>query len=55
MQPVGARKVCLEDLNKDMFPEVQNENVVKYDVYLDILLMVSICNNILNFSITSRK
>ena len=39
----GAKKMCLEDLSKDMFLEVRNENVVKYCVYLDILLMGSVC------------
>ena len=30
------------DLNKDMFLEVHNKTVVKYDVYFDILLVGSI-------------
>ena len=38
----GTRKVCYEDLNKDMFLEMQMKHVVKYDVYLDILPMASI-------------
>ena len=36
----GAGKVCRENLNKDMFLAVQNETC---DVYVDTLLMVSIC------------
>jgi len=31
-----------DDLNKDMFLEVQMKNVVKYDDHLDTLLMVSV-------------
>ena len=41
---ICARKVCFEDLNRDVFLEVQNGTcVVKYDAYLHISLMVSIC------------
>ncbi len=35
----GARKVCFADLNKDMFLKSNMKHVVKYDFYLDILLM----------------
>ena len=38
----GAKKVCFEDLSKDMFLKSKMENVDKYRVYLDILLVVSI-------------
>ena len=37
----GAKKVCFDYLNKDMFLEVQ-KHVDKYDVYLNIFLMGSI-------------
>jgi len=30
MHHSGARKVCFEDLNKDMFLEVRVEKLVKY-------------------------
>jgi len=41
----GARKVCLNYFDGDMFLEVQHDNmskVIKYDVYLDVLLMMSV-------------
>ena len=38
----GAKHVYFPDLFEDMFLEVQNENVVKYCVYWDTLLRVSI-------------
>ena len=40
----AARKVCFENLklNKDISWKSNMENVIKYDVYLDILLMVPI-------------
>ena len=42
MSGAGSRKVCFEDLNEEMFLEVQNNKGVYYNVYLDTLLMVSI-------------
>ena len=39
---VGAQKVCFEDFSKDMLLKSKMKNVVKYCVYLDILLMGSI-------------
>ena len=45
----GARQVCFEDLNKDMFWKSKVKHVVEYDVYLDILLMGSI------YAITSNS
>ena len=38
----ASGEVCFEDLNKDMFLKSKMKNVVKYCVYKDILLMVSI-------------
>ena len=38
----GARKVYLPDFSKGMFLKSKIKNVVKYDLYLDILLTVSI-------------
>jgi len=35
----GARNVCFEHLNKDMFLEVQMKHVVNFDVYIVVLLM----------------
>ena len=37
----GARKVSFEDLNKDVFLKSKMEHVVKYDVYLYMLLVGS--------------
>ena len=37
----GTRNVCFEDLNKDICLKSKMKHVVKYDVYLDILLMGS--------------
>ena len=34
--------VCFSNLYKTHFPEVQMNNVVKYDVYLNILIVVSL-------------
>ena len=38
----GARKVYFPHCSKDIRLEVRNENVVKYDISLDILLVGSI-------------
>ena len=38
----STRNVCLNYFYKDMFLEVQMKHEVKYDVYLDVLLVVSI-------------
>ena len=39
----GARKVYFEDLNQDMFLKSKMKHAGTYDIYSDILLMVSIC------------
>ena len=38
----GAKKVYFPDFSKDMFLKSKMKHVVKYDVYLDVLLMVFI-------------
>ena len=45
------QKCVFWDLNKDILPKFKMKNVVKYDVYLDILLVVSIYETITNNTI----